>query len=176
MRIRVSVLAGLALVGITADLHAQVNDPGRQVFESRCARCHGADGNGGEMGPPIVTRLTPLDDQQLAKVIRDGVPAKVTAFREDMAVHGKYGKPCPECGTKVQRIRYASNEVNYCPRCQTDGKVLADRGLSRLLGADWPRSIEELEERQAAGEGTAPATKPEPRKSPKATPAKKKTR
>ena len=76
MRIRVSVLAGLALVGITTDLHAQANDPGRQVFESRCARCHGADGNGGEMGPPIVTRLTPLDDQQLAKVIRDGVPAK----------------------------------------------------------------------------------------------------
>src|SRR5262245_53831900 len=76
MRIRVSVLAGLALVGITADLHAQANDPGRQVFESRCARCHGADGNGGEMGPPIVTRLTPLDDQQLAKVIRDGVPAR----------------------------------------------------------------------------------------------------
>ena len=76
MRIRVSVLAGLALVGITTDLHAQANDPGRQVFESRCARCHGADGNGGEMGPPIVTRLPPLDDEQLAKVIRDGVPAK----------------------------------------------------------------------------------------------------
>jgi formamidopyrimidine-DNA glycosylase len=80
----------------------------------------------------------------------DGFPAKVTAFRDEMAVHGKYGKPCVVCGTKVQRIRYASNEVNYCPRCQTDGKVLADRGLSRLLGSDWPKDIDELEEREAA--------------------------
>ncbi|MFL5637878.1 MAG: Fpg/Nei family DNA glycosylase [Gemmatimonadaceae bacterium] len=71
-------------------------------------------------------------------------PAKVTAFREDMAVHGKFGKPCPVCGTPVQRIRYADNETNYCPRCQTDGKLLADRALSRLLKQDWPRSIDEL--------------------------------
>lgn len=78
----------------------------------------------------------------------DGFPEKVTAFREQMAVHGRYRKPCPDCGTSVQRIRYASNEVNYCPRCQTDGKLLADRGLSRLLKGDWPRSIEELEELQ----------------------------
>jgi len=72
-------------------------------------------------------------------------PEKVTAFREDMAVHGRYGKPCPRCGEKILRIRYADNETNYCARCQTGGKVLADRGLSRLLGADWPRTLEELE-------------------------------
>jgi len=72
-------------------------------------------------------------------------PEKVTAFRDDMAVHGRYGKPCPACETIVQRIRYASTETNYCPRCQTAGKVLADRSLSRLLKKDWPRSIEEFE-------------------------------
>ena len=71
-------------------------------------------------------------------------PAKVTAFHEEMAVHGKYGKPCPVCGTPVQRIRYASNETNYCARCQTDGKLLADRAMSRLLKQDWPRSIDDL--------------------------------
>jgi formamidopyrimidine-DNA glycosylase len=71
-------------------------------------------------------------------------PAKVTAFREGMAVHGRYGKPCPVCSTPVQRIRYASNETNYCPRCQTGGRLLADRALSRLLKQDWPRSIDEL--------------------------------
>ena len=72
-------------------------------------------------------------------------PEKVTAFRPEMAVHGKYGQPCPVCGTAVQRIRYADNETNYCPRCQTDGRLLADRALSRLLKQDWPRRIEELE-------------------------------
>src|SRR5579863_9204652 len=72
-------------------------------------------------------------------------PEKVTAFREEMAVHGRYGQPCPVCGEKVLRIRYADNETNYCARCQTGGKVLADRGLSRLLGSDWPRTLEELE-------------------------------
>jgi len=72
-------------------------------------------------------------------------PEKVTAFREDFAVHGRYGKPCPRCGEKVLRIRYADNETNYCARCQTRDKVLADRALSRLLGADWPRTLEELE-------------------------------
>jgi formamidopyrimidine-DNA glycosylase len=71
-------------------------------------------------------------------------PAKVTAFREEMAVHGKFGKPCPDCGAPVQRIRYADNETNYCARCQTEGKLLADRALSRLLKEDWPRSIDEL--------------------------------
>jgi formamidopyrimidine-DNA glycosylase len=72
-------------------------------------------------------------------------PEKVTAFREGMAVHGRFGETCPRCGSKVQRIRYASNETNYCPTCQTGGKLLADRGLSRLLREDWPRSLEELE-------------------------------
>ena len=72
-------------------------------------------------------------------------PEKVTAFREGMAVHGRYGQPCPRCGAMVQRIRYADNETDYCAACQTGGKVLADRGLSRLLGSDWPRTLEELE-------------------------------
>ena len=76
---------------------------------------------------------------------RQKFPEKVTAFRDGMAVHGRYGQPCPRCGEKVQRIRYAGNETNYCARCQTGGKVLADRGLSRLLGKDWPRTLEELE-------------------------------
>lgn len=83
-----------------------------------------------------------------------GFPVHVTAFRPGMAVHGKFGQPCPVCGTKVQRIRYAENEVNYCPRCQTGGKVLADRSLSRLLNSDWPKTVEELEAREAA-RGTA---------------------
>jgi formamidopyrimidine-DNA glycosylase len=76
----------------------------------------------------------------------EGFPERVTAFRPEMAVHGKCGEPCPRCGNKVQRIRYASNETNYCPTCQTGGKLLADRALSRLLRADWPRSAEELED------------------------------
>jgi formamidopyrimidine-DNA glycosylase len=75
-------------------------------------------------------------------------PEKVTAFREGMAVHGRYGQPCPRCGAKVQRIRYANNETNYCAACQTGGKLLADRALSRLLREDWPRTLEELEERR----------------------------
>jgi formamidopyrimidine-DNA glycosylase len=74
-----------------------------------------------------------------------GFPEKVTAFRNEMAVHGRYGQPCPRCGEKIQRIRYADNETNYCARCQTGGRVLADRALSRLLGSDWPRTLEELE-------------------------------
>jgi len=78
-------------------------------------------------------------------------PEKVTAFREGMAVHGRYRQPCPRCGAKVQRIRYASNETNYCPQCQTNGKLLADRALSRLLREDWPRTPEELELRQSGG-------------------------
>jgi formamidopyrimidine-DNA glycosylase len=72
-------------------------------------------------------------------------PEKVTAFRKDMAVHGRYGQPCPRCGEAVQRIRYADNETNYCAHCQTEGRVLADRSLSRLLGKDWPRTLDELE-------------------------------
>ena len=75
-------------------------------------------------------------------------PEKVTAFREGMAAHGRYGKPCPVCGTAIQRIQYATNEANYCPKCQTGGKLLADRGLSRLLKDDWPKSLEDLERRK----------------------------
>ena len=82
-----------------------------------------------------------------AAIAEDVGPGDVTAFRPDFAVHGKFGKPCPVCGVPVQRIRYAENETNYCPRCQTGGKVLADRSLSRLLKEDWPRTVEELDER-----------------------------
>src|SRR4051794_12663956 len=108
---------------------------------------------------------TKLDDAQIARlydatqtVLRewidrlradagDGFPDKVTAFRPEMAVHGKYRQPCPVCGTAVQRIAYADNETNYCPRCQTEGRLLSDRSLARLLKEDWPRTVEELEER-----------------------------
>jgi formamidopyrimidine-DNA glycosylase len=86
---------------------------------------------------------------RLRREAGDAFPGKVTAFRPEMAVHGKFGKPCPVCGTAVQRIVYAENEVNYCPRCQTGGKLLADRSLSRLLKSDWPRTIEEAERRRA---------------------------
>ena len=82
---------------------------------------------------------------RLRETTGDGFPAKVTAFRAEFAVHGKHGQPCPVCGTEVQRIRYADNETNYCPRCQTGGKLLADRSLSRLLKDDWPRTIDQLE-------------------------------
>jgi formamidopyrimidine-DNA glycosylase len=83
--------------------------------------------------------------ETLRREAGDGFPEKVTAFRQGMAVHGRFGQPCPVCDTKVQRIVYAENETNYCPRCQTGGKVLADRSLSRLLKDDWPRTVEELE-------------------------------
>ena len=83
--------------------------------------------------------------EKLREEAKGGFPEKVTAFRKGMAVHGRYGEPCPRCGDSVLRIRYADKETNYCARCQTGGKVLADRSLSRLLGADWPRTLEELE-------------------------------
>jgi len=82
---------------------------------------------------------------RLSSEAKDNFPEKVTAFRPEMAVHGKFNQPCPRCAEAVQRIRYADNETNYCARCQTGGKVLADRGLSRLLGSDWPRTLDELE-------------------------------
>ena len=107
----------------------------------------------GNLEPEEVKRLFEqsrrvLDDwtQKLITETGENFPAKVTAFRPDMAVHGKFGKPCPRCGSPVQRISYAANECNYCAVCQTGGKLLADRGLSRLLGKDWPKSLEELEE------------------------------
>lgn len=95
-----------------------------------------------------VSVLTKWRDDLIAGT-GDRFPEKVTAFREGMAAHGRYGKPCPVCGTPVQRIQYAANEANYCPTCQTGGKLLADRGLSRLLKDDWPKSLEELERRKA---------------------------
>lgn len=95
------------------------------------------------------TKKTLLDWTERLRREADGkFPEKVTAFRPEMAVHGKYGEPCPACATKVQRIVYADNETNYCPECQTGGKLLADRSLSRLLHGDWPKSLEEMEERK----------------------------
>jgi formamidopyrimidine-DNA glycosylase len=118
--------------------------------------------HGAKLSPILLTqKMKPEQIEQLFQAMRAtlmawteqlraeaGVkfPENVTAFREEMAVHGRYGLPCPQCGTKVQRIRYASNETNYCPVCQTGGKLLADRALSRLLREDWPRTLEELEE------------------------------
>jgi formamidopyrimidine-DNA glycosylase len=108
----------------------------------------------------LTDKLTPEEWSRLYTATRDTLtqwierlrteaagnfPEKVTAFRPEMAVHGRYGKPCPRCGEAVQRIRYADNETNYCAKCQTKGRVLADRALSRLLGADWPRTLDELE-------------------------------
>jgi formamidopyrimidine-DNA glycosylase len=96
---------------------------------------------------------------RLRAQVGDGFPEQVTAFRPEMAVHGRYGAPCPSCGAPVQRIVHAGNETNYCARCQTGGRLLADRSLSRLLKADWPRTLEELEEggRGGGAAGTAPA-------------------
>jgi formamidopyrimidine-DNA glycosylase len=88
---------------------------------------------------------------KLRKEAREAFPEKVTAFRKEMAVHGRFGQPCPQCGTSVQRISYAENEANYCPTCQTGGRLLADRALSRLLGKDWPRTLDELEKRMSGG-------------------------
>jgi formamidopyrimidine-DNA glycosylase len=87
--------------------------------------------------------------ERLRQQTGDGFPERVTAFRPEMAVHGRFGKPCPVCGAPVQRIVHAENETNYCARCQTDGRLLADRALSRLLKTDWPRTLEEMEERRA---------------------------
>lgn len=105
------------------------------------------------LGPEEISRLLAATRETLRKwtdSLRSQAagkfPDNVTAFHEEMAVHGKYGKPCPRCGARIQRIRYASNETNYCANCQTGGKLLADRSLSRLLRDDWPRTLEELEE------------------------------
>lgn len=100
---------------------------------------------------------------RLAAEARTKFPENVTAFRAEMAVHGRYGKPCPRCGAPVQRVTYADNETNYCAICQTGGKLLADRSLSRLLGADWPKSLEELEEKRPAAK-----LKPNPERSTRA--------
>jgi formamidopyrimidine-DNA glycosylase len=105
-----------------------------------------------QLGDADVARLFEATQRVLAEWTdrlrdesKEAFPTKVTAFRDEMAVHGKYGKPCPACGARVMRIVYAENEANYCPTCQTGGKLLADRALSRLLGKDWPRTLDELE-------------------------------
>ncbi len=105
-----------------------------KLTEAECARLHDSTG-----------RVLRLWLERLRQEAGGRFPEKVTAFREGMAVHGKYGKACPRCGAKVGRIRYASNETNYCPVCQTGGRLLADRALSRLLREDWPRTAEEME-------------------------------
>lgn len=119
-------------------LHAAGLSPvkrSRQLDEDELARLHEA------------TRRVLADwVQRLREATGDGFPEEVTAFRDDFAAHGRFGEPCPVCGTRIQRIRYADNETNYCPRCQTGGKVLADRSLSRLLKEDWPATVEELED------------------------------
>jgi len=106
----------------------------QRLSREEIARLHGA----------IRATLTDWVERLRAET-GDNFPERVTAFREGMAVHGRYKEPCPRCGGKVQRIRYASNETNYCPACQNEGKLLADRALSRLLREDWPRTPEELE-------------------------------
>lgn len=106
----------------------------------------------GEIGRLFAATQDVLRDwtDRLNAEAAEGFPEKVTAFRTGMAVHGRFGKPCPQCGTAIQRIVYAENECNYCPRCQTGGKLLADRSLSRLLKDDWPRTIDEWEERRGS--------------------------
>jgi formamidopyrimidine-DNA glycosylase len=117
------------------------------------------------LSPDRVARLHEVTIDTLAssreRLLREipGFPEKVTAFRPEFAVHGKYGQLCPACGTKVQRIRYADNESNYCPTCQTEGKLLADRSLSRLLRGDWPRTLDELELRRKGATVIAPGSR-----------------
>ncbi len=117
----------------------------------------------------LATRHTLLNwVERLRSETGERFPEKVTAFREGMAAHGRYGQPCPRCGAKIQRIRYASNETNYCPECQTGGRLLADRALSRLLREDWPRTPEELEMLKAGAPAVsppAPAPPPSPHSS-----------
>jgi formamidopyrimidine-DNA glycosylase len=135
------ILSGIGNAYSDEILHRAKLSPVRltdQLTAEEMARLHAA------------TRETLADfTARLRREVGAGFPEKVTAFRDDMAVHGRYGKPCPVCGTPVQRIVHAENETNYCPTCQTGGKLLADRSLSRLLKEDWPRTLEELEERRA---------------------------
>ncbi len=105
-----------------------------RLDDAEVARLHGATHS-------VLTEWT----ERLRQELVDGFPGKVTAFHDGMAVHGRYREPCPDCGTLVQRIRYRDRETNYCARCQTDGRLLADRARSRLLREDWPKTVEELE-------------------------------
>jgi formamidopyrimidine-DNA glycosylase len=158
------LLAGIGNAYADEILHRARLSPVRltqQLTEAELARLHAA------------TRATLLDwIDRLAREAGDGFPEKVTAFREGMAAHGRYGRPCPDCGTPIQRIVHAENETNYCPRCQTGGRLLADRALSRLLHQDWPRTLEELEERRR--QIGAPVSPPAP--APRARPARGRSR
>jgi formamidopyrimidine-DNA glycosylase len=137
------ILSGIGNAYSDEILHAAHLSPVKltqQLSDEEMARLHAA------------TRSTLREfTARIRNEVGNGFPEKVTAFRDDMAVHGRYGHPCPVCGTPVQRIVHAENETNYCPTCQTGGKLLADRALSRLLRADWPRTLEELEERRGGG-------------------------
>jgi formamidopyrimidine-DNA glycosylase len=131
------ILSGIGNAYSDEILHAAQLSPitlTRKLLPEELARLHAA------------TRTTlEVWIERLRQEAERKFPEKVTAFRPDMAVHGRFGLPCPRCGDQIQRIRYADNETNYCARCQTGGKLLADRALSRLLGADWPRTLDELE-------------------------------
>jgi formamidopyrimidine-DNA glycosylase len=134
------ILSGIGNAYADEILHRAKLSPVRltdQLTEAELARLHAA-------GQATLADFT----DRIRREVGDGFPEKVTAFRDDMAVHGRFGKPCPACGTPVQRIVHAENETNYCPTCQTGGNLLADRALSRLLKQDWPRTLEELEERR----------------------------
>jgi formamidopyrimidine-DNA glycosylase len=134
-----SIFSGIGNSYSDEILHAAKLSPAqlsRNLDDDEVARLHRA----------TVETLTLWRDR-LSKEAGDAFPEKVTAFREGMAVHGRYRQPCPTCGSPVQRIVYAANEANYCARCQTGGRLLADRALSRLLGKDWPKTLEELEGR-----------------------------
>jgi formamidopyrimidine-DNA glycosylase len=135
------LLSGIGNAYSDEILHAAGLSPmqwSTRLDRDEMARLHGA----------AIHVLTTWRDRLIAAA-GDRFPEKVTAFHEGMAAHGRFGKPCPRCGTPIQRIRYAANEANYCPRCQTGGKLLADRALSRLLKEDWPRSLEEMEQRKS---------------------------
>ncbi len=163
---------GIELTTATVDEFASALQAERHTLKRALTDARHISGIGGAFADEILHRAklsplqmnTNLSDDELARLfsasvstleewieirrgdVGDGFPEKVTAFHPMMAVHGKYGEPCPVCGTTVQRIVYSSRETNYCPGCQTDGRILADRSLSRLLKDDWPKTIEELEE------------------------------
>jgi formamidopyrimidine-DNA glycosylase len=168
---------GLEPLDLSLDAFAAALTAGRHTLKRRLTDPHVFSGIGNAYSDEILhaaklsplqltTNLEPEEIERLHGALQatlltwtgrlrretgDGFPEKVTAFRDEMAVHGRYRKPCPACGAPVQRIRYAENEVNYCAECQTGGKVLADRGMSRLLKEDWPRSIDEWEGRMGGG-------------------------
>jgi formamidopyrimidine-DNA glycosylase len=132
------LLSGIGNAYSDEILHAAKLSPMQQtgrLTDEEVARLHSA----------TIATLVAWRDRLIAET-GEGFPEKVTAFREGMSTHGRFGQPCPVCGTPIQRIRYASNEANYCPTCQTGGKLLADRAMSRLLKQDWPKSLDEMDQ------------------------------